>query len=141
MNYEATDNWGANPLRQPAEGELDTVLFSEHGRIIGKIDYRSHWYKLVKPKYGEMALLVKHGGGEERLPLGHCNGDAIARICGILSPDDRYLLLSSFLHIDHESRSKSRRETAAEYQKAFADGKLKKRKVRGADAVKVWIER
>lgn len=33
------------------------------------------------------------------------------------------------------------RSTAHEYRTAFAEGRLKKRKRRGADAVKVWIER
>ena len=64
----SNENWGAETWRQPSIKEGDTVLFSEHGRIIGNVDRRSHWFKLVKAQYGPMALLVKHGGGEEPIP-------------------------------------------------------------------------
>ncbi len=133
-------NWGAEESRQPKEQDGDTVLCSEHGRIIGRIDYRSHWFKLVKPKHGAHALLVSHGGGKERISLGHCTGESIARVVAGLDADSRYLLLHALLDINHDARTIARAETAMHYRRAFAEGRLKKRKMPGRDAYKITIE-
>lgn len=134
------DNWGAETWRQPKEQDGDVLLSSEHGRIIGRIDYRSHWFKLVKQRFGGIALLVSHGGGEERITLGHCTGDAIAAACSVLDPDTRYKLLHAILDVSHDASRAARDKTAAEYRTAFAAGTLKKRKMRGQAKCKVWIE-
>ena len=59
MGYE-TEAW-----RAPTPKDDEDVIFSEHGRIINNVCHRSFWFMLVKGKY-HVALLVKHGGGQER---------------------------------------------------------------------------
>jgi len=131
-------NWGAEEWRQPKEHDGDTVLYSECGRVLDRVDYRSHWFKLVNGQYGGYALLVKHGGGEERVQLGY--NKRIAAPFFNMDSDARYLLLYQFLSIYHDAKRAAEDATAKLYRTAFAEDRLKKRKQRGQDAVKVWIE-
>jgi hypothetical protein len=123
------NNWGAELWRQPDSLEGDTVLFSECGRITNGVDFRSHWFKLVQPQYGPYALLVKHGGGVERIPLGYgyimnATLDALTQA----SSDARYVMLHCLFNIHQAARRRAQEETAARYEAAFLDGRLKRRK-------------
>jgi len=138
-------NWGAEPWRAPKLAEGDSVLRSEYGRIIdgcssggGGIDYRSHWFILVNAKYGGYAILVKHGGGEERISLGY--NRRVPKIIEGLASDDAYVLMHDMVKLAGESRRNAAEAEASKYRAAFANGLLKKRKVRGSNSVKVWIE-
>lgn len=143
MNNE---NWGAEPWRAPTLGKDDVALFSEHGRVIhpkaGRtaVDFRSHWLILVK-NIIFYALLVKHGGGEERIVI---NGFAIEN--GLVptlesaDSDTRYLLLYALYSTHQKATRLSAEKTASLYRKAFAEGRLKKRKQRNSETVKVWID-
>jgi hypothetical protein len=130
-------NYGAEAWRAPKIKEGDTVLFSECGRVLD-CDYRSHWFMLVKPKFGFYTLLVHHGGGEERIVLTTFNH--IVGILGTLDTHQRYLLLHLLFSIQREARSNATQETANAFKVAFVEGRLKKRKVRGQSAYKVTVE-
>lgn len=133
-----TDNWHLDPRRAPTLAEDDTLLVDEPGRIMRNTDFRSHWFRLVKPRYGNYTLLVHHGGGEERVAI-----DYSPQLCDALLPlssDDRYYLLHTLLKLHHASRDAGVEQTTQRYRKAFAEGRLKKRKLPGRDAVKIWIE-
>jgi hypothetical protein len=140
MNTER--NWGAEPLRRPTIGELDTLVISEHGRVINNTDYRSHWFCIVSEKYGGYALLVKHGGGEERIALGYGYKmkpiiDGMEKLDG----DTRYLIMHQLYDVHRDARLAE----SGKYQRAFASGQLKKERVRGGTRTqaryRVWIER
>ncbi len=138
MNTEK--NWGAEPWREPKMQDTDVLKRSECGRIVFNIDYRSHWFVLVKGQFGGHALLVKHGGGEERIQMPMCNDGQLARIIASLNSDDAYLLMHHLFDIHKDARRAGESATATEYRHAFVDGRLKKRKHPAKGVVKVWIE-
>jgi len=143
------DNWGAEEWRAPDLAEGDTLLYSECGRIVkagtyghgrNGIDYRSHYFRVVAGANGYGCwLLVKHGGGQERIKLDY----SAQRACQFFEPLDstqRYLLMHMLHSVHRESEKQAQDETARYYKAAFVRGTLKKRKQCGSDAVKVWIE-
>lgn len=145
---ETERRYELEPWREPALADGDTSVYSEHGRILyptadhsaGKgVCYRAYWMRLVKAQYGGYFLLVKHGGGEERFAIGHSRRivDALAD----MDADNRFFLLHTMMKMHHEAARTAAEATAATYRKAHAAGTLRKRKVRGQDAFKVWIDR
>lgn len=149
MENEET-NWGAEAWRAPTLAEGDTLLYSECGRIIkagtyghgnNGIDYRSHYFTVVKSaNLGGCWLLVKHGSGGERIKLDYSASRA-AQFFEPLDSNARYLLMHMLFNLHKHAGQAATDATAREYQQAFASGMLKKRKQRGGDSVKVWIER
>ena len=98
MRYDP-ENYGSEPWREPKPEEGDTVIFSEFGRVLDKTDCRSHWFMMVKVRIGGYNLLVKHGGGQERIELGylhsyHRTGETsrIIRAMEDMDTDARYLM-------------------------------------------------
>jgi hypothetical protein len=142
-------NWGAEAWRAPTLQDGDVVLYSECGRIIeactyghghNGVDYRSHYFTVVKREFGGCCLLVKHGGGEERFEIDY----SASRAAQFLEPFDsnaRYLLMHMLYQVHRKAAQEATAKTASIYKSAFIAGTLKKRKVRGQQAVKVWIER
>jgi hypothetical protein len=129
------ENWGAEEWRQPNEAEGETVLFAEHGRILpGRIDprpgngvdCRSHSFKVVRAQFGGIYLLVRHGGGDERLKIDY-SGRIISAL-EALESDARYWLLHSILDVHHHADRDAREETSRKYASAFVEGRLKKRR-------------
>jgi hypothetical protein len=49
--------------------EGDELIYDLPGRC-GGMDSHCHHLRLVKARFGGYALLVRHGGGDERLPFG-----------------------------------------------------------------------
>ena len=143
-------NWGAEPWRAPTLQDGDAVLYSECGRIIAAgtyghgsngIDYRSHYFTVAKGSHGYGCyLLVKHGGGEERIKIDYSASRA-AQFFEPLDSNARYLLMHMLFNVHSDAKRAAAEATAAHYKAAFVSGALKKRKHRGQDAVKVWIER
>ena len=130
-------NWGAEPARKPKLAEGDVELYSEHGRITGSIDYRSHWFVLVKGQFGGYALLVKHGGGEERTQLGHSGVRGWLPALETMTSDQRYLLLHTIHSAASDAESLARKYAAAYWQTAFIEGRMKRRKKQGMYYVEV----
>lgn len=130
-------NYGAEEWRQPVPDEGDEVIYSEHGRIAFNTDFRSHSYKLVK-NGNSLYLLVRHGGGDERHKISW--RPLYAETLAPLSSDYRYLAMDTLLDLIHEARKAAVGATSAHFRKAFAEGRLKKRKMPGRNACKIWIE-
>lgn len=119
----------------PAEG--DEVLYSEPGRIIyggrrlysgdsGGVDCGSHSFKLVRARGGGLYLLVRHGGGDERVRIDW--SERPVRSFEPLDSDARYWLLHTLLKLHTEATRAAEQETANKYASAFAEGRLKKRR-------------
>lgn len=70
-----TTQWQLDEQRKPKAFEGYEDVFSEPGRILNNVDYRSHWFVLAHPKDSprQHVLFVQHGGGEvkisQRLPI------------------------------------------------------------------------
>jgi hypothetical protein len=144
---EEERNWGAEEWRAPTLQDGDLLLFSEGGRVVrgntyghdrDSIDYRSHYFRIVR-NGGSAYLLVKHGGGEERLRLDY-NAARAKQFFEPLDSTQRYLLMHAFYSVARNARNAEHQAQMEKYTKAFAEGRLKKRKKRGGSAVSVWIE-
>lgn len=131
-------SFSTRPVNPPALHEGDELLFDEPGRC-GGLDSHSHHLRLVKQRYGGFALLVRHGGGDERLPLGY-RGAPIVDVITPLDTNARYWLLLKILSVAQDAARKAAEMTEGTWRKAAAEKRIKTRKQPGRDAVKVWIE-
>lgn len=123
-----SDNWGAEKWREPKIADDETVIFSEHGRVLNKTCFRSHWHTLVKAEFGGYWLLTKHGGGEERFSLGYSFQSTWIHAAESMDSDQRYLLLHALYNAYSTGGQEAREATANKYAMAFLEGRLKRRK-------------
>lgn len=126
-------SFGTYPTMPPTLTEGDTLLFDEPGRC-GGIDSHSHHYRVVK-NCG-FFLLFRHGGGEGRIRLSNpraLNFEA-------MDSNTRYWIMNAIFHAQNDARREGLSEASQEYRQAFAEGRLKKRKMPKSSGVKVWIE-
>lgn len=114
----------------------DELICDEPGRC-GGIDAHSHHFRLVK-RYHTYAILVRHGGGDERFAL-NPYGDTM-RLFDTLDSNGRYWLLHSFYSTRNAAVRQTEDTVALRWRTAAAEKRIKTRKVRGRGAVKVWIE-
>ena len=134
------DNW-----RRPSVASDEDVLWDEPGRILQwgedgkKTDCTSHHFLVVKPMYGRCALKVRHGAGDESFNL-TWDREGVQRIFSALPSDERFRLCWIIMDAYKDGAKQAQTATKQQYIQAFADGRLKKRKVRGQPKVKVWIE-
>lgn len=131
-------NWGAEEGRAPDIEPNEIILFSECGRVLNKVCYRSHYFRIVKSEYGSISLLVKHGGGQERITEWLLS--KILAALEILDSDNRYLLMYAVYQSWREGKREGVEKTSTHYRQAFVEGRLRKRKLPKLSAVKVWIE-
>jgi hypothetical protein len=124
------------PAYPPELGEHDTLIYDEPGRC-GGLDAHCHHYRIVK-EFGSLYLLVRHGGGEERFRL-HDTPNLTATLAS-LDTNARYWLLHAIYYSHSDGERDAQAKTAEEFRRAFVDGRLKKRKVRGQNCYKVTIE-
>lgn len=130
-------SFSTRPPNPPALAEDDELLYDMPGRC-GGTDSHSHHFRVVKPRFGDYALLVRHGGGDERLPLGYDK-----KLVGPLDAMDdttRYWFLMRLHQVHADAIRTATEETNTVWRKAAAEGRIKTRKQRGRDAVKVWID-
>jgi hypothetical protein len=95
---------------------------------VNNTDFKSHWLCLVKPKYGPYTLLVKHGAGEERIPLVYIHVATGLLALSTLDADQRYLVLYTILRAHTDAQREATQATANKYQVAFLEGRLKRRR-------------
>lgn len=142
------ENWGAEPWRRPAIGKDDVLLYSEHGRIVQKgtyghvdnaIDYRSHWFCIIRPEFGPCFLVVKHGGGEERFELLYRTAE-VHLFFERLDSTERYLLMHTLYRVHNNATQQANEKTRHKYEQAFLTKRLKKRKMPKSDRYTVWID-
>jgi hypothetical protein len=134
--------------RAPELNEGDKLIFDEPGRILPSlknpteltrgVDCRSHYFRVAEAKYGGYWLYVKHGGGTQRWRLDY-DVRTVNALRGLES-DDRYRLLWVLAQAHGDSFHAGAELEANRFRAAFVDGRLRKRKLRGQNAVRVWIE-
>jgi len=135
-------NWGAEPERAPELLEGETLVFCEHGRVLGNVCYRSHWFRIVRKPYGgPHFLVVKHGAGTERFRLGYEHRvDAVFEMMRSATSDQRYMLMHLLFTTASEHRRERIEKLEREYRQAFVEGRIKKRKLPGRQEYKVWVD-
>jgi len=128
------DDYGREPWRAPDNGD-DKVVIELPGRVVGNVCHRSHYFRVCESG----TVFVRHGAGQESFSLGY-DAHVLIGVLERAADDEQYLIIRRI----YETRSADKRAAAAETEakifKAFSDGRLKKRKQRGSDKVKVWID-
>lgn len=123
------------PINPPDIQDGDTLLFDEPGRC-GGTDSHSYHFRLVKSG-GQCFLLVRHGGGDERISVGTWTDvDALAS----LDSNARYWLMCRMYHTQYYAARDAREKERRLWTQAAAEKRIKTRKQRGRGTVKVWIE-
>ena len=122
----------------PPLGEADTLLWDEPGRC-GGIDCHSHHFRLVSRGAYSLTLLVRHGGGDERVPLPGMVRHILPMLDG-LSSDQRFWLLHSLYSTYTDAKSLGTLSTASMWRQAAAEKRIKTRKKPRTGMVRVWIE-
>lgn len=121
----------------PSIQEGDAILCDEPGRC-GGLDSHSHHFIFVKSGW-RYALLVRHGGGDERINLSdHCAG--LCNALAALDSNGRYWLLHTVYGLQRDAASTARDQSDATWRNAAADKRIKTRKYPAKGVVKVWIE-
>ena len=142
INGEPGYSWDgkSHSIRKPNPPDLDDgdeLLIDEPGRC-GGLDCHCHHFRVVKAQsaYGGYFLLVRHGGGDERIPLGSRPG-----IRPLLATDSnsRFWLLQMMYQVQHNQAAEARKLANDQWTKAAAEKRIKIRKQRGS--VKVWVEK
>ena len=126
---------GVYPVNPPALADNDVLLRDLPGRCGGQ-DSHSHHYCLVKSG-ASLNLLVRHGGGDERIRL---SGPVTNFILQSLNSTDCYWLLNAIHHAQSNAARDARDKEALRWRMAAADKRIRTRKLPARGTVKVWIE-
>jgi hypothetical protein len=135
---EPTGPASVRPVNPPEIQEGDEILFDEPGRC-GGIDSHCHHYRLVTRRYSGIALLVRHGGGDDVIPC-LSNGRAIIDAMRSLDSNGRYWLLNAMYHTHKDAAQKARVSTTEKWETAAAEKRIHTRKYPARNWTKVWIE-
>jgi len=125
---------GIYPVNPPTLAEGDKLLYDEPGRCGGQ-DSHCHHYRVVT-RSGSLFLLVRHGGGDESIRLS--NGKVLLYGLELLDRA-RYWTLNAIFHAQSNAKQEARELEASRWRKAAAEKRIKTRKQRNSDSVKVWI--
>ena len=134
--WKPTEKTSIRPPQPPTLADGDILLYDEPGRC-GGIDSHSHHYRIVKSG-GRLDLLVRHGGGDDRFHLSLYGTQP--EFFASLDSNGRYWLFNALYHARSEGNRQGYYSATEEWRTAAIEKRIKTRKVRGGDAVKVWIE-
>ena len=129
--------YGTHDPNPPTPAVGEAVIYDESGRC-GGLDAHSHHFQLVKGPFG-YAILVRHGGGDERIPLGS-NGKLMVPSLASLDTNARYWLFHTIYSTHRAAEDAAATERDAVWRKAAAEKRIKTRKLPSRGAIKVWIE-
>jgi hypothetical protein len=130
--------FSTRPVAPPSLGEHETLIFDEPGRC-GGIDAHSHHFRLVKGLGGNLYLLVRHGGGDERIAMGITLRLALGALTAA-DTNDRYWFLHSLYSVHRNATREASGASEARWRQAAADKRIRTRKLPARGVVKVWIE-
>jgi hypothetical protein len=125
------------PVNPPDLQEGDVLLFDEPGRC-GGLDSHSRHFRLVKHECGTVSLLVRHGGGDERIRL-YPHRD-LPKILEAIDSTSRYWMLATIHSAHRDGETNGRDGEYAKWQTAAAEKRIRTRKFPARGVVKVWIE-
>lgn len=131
--WNFNDNPSVRPIDPPVLDHTEQLLRDEPGRC-GGADSHSHHYRLAK-SFGSLILLVRHGAGDERL---HLSGP-LENIFARLDSTDCYWALNAIYEAYSDGKRSGSETTAATWRRAAAEKRIKTRKERGGNNVRVWI--
>ena len=129
--------WSTRQPSPPDLAEGETLVYDEPGRC-GGIDAHSHHFRLVKDRSSGFTILVLHGGGIDRVSLRRAS--TVLKSMESMDSDARYWLLHTLYSVHSDATQNATNRSNWDWQHAAAEGRIKTRKRRGANLVRVWIE-
>ena len=135
--WQPKDRPRIRPVNPPELKDNDRLLYDEPGRC-GGMDSHCHHYRLVASGGHSATLLVKHGGGEERFRVSSTK--TLLDTLAALDSNARYWVLNAIYHAHSDGKRDAQDKTNNRWMQAAADKRIKTRKRRGQNSVKVWIE-
>ncbi len=125
------------PVNPPELQDGDVLLHDEVGRC-GGLDSHSFHYRVVRPRNGGLDLLVRHGGGNERIRLSGAKMFVV--VLASLDSTNRYWVLNTLYHAQSDAAREARGREAERWRTAAAQKRIKVRRQRGTGSVRVSIE-
>lgn len=115
------------------------------GFVENGVTYESHTFYVDFGKSGsrtgpDATLYVRHGGGWESVSVRHMTATALKSLLDAGNTRAAFFLCWEMFEQVRNAYTRGITETSAHFKKAFVDGRLRKRKIRGRDAAQVWIE-
>lgn len=140
INGEPGYSWDGKSVsvRQPAPPQLqegDALIYDLPGRCGHGCDSHCHHFRVVKNH--TYALLVCHGGGEERIELGSRHG---VKVLESLDDEGRYWFLQMLYHVQAHASRVAAGKVGQRWLKAAAEKRIKTRKKRGGIEVRIMDE-
>jgi hypothetical protein len=126
-----------HPVDAPAIEEGDIIILDEPGRCRG-IDSHSYHFRLVQREHGGIALLVRHGGGDEAINRISNQKVFLTHLCN-LDSDGRYWVMCALYHAYKDAARRATEHADARWRQAAAEKRIKTRKMPGRNIVRVWI--
>lgn len=136
FKWQPNDEPGVRPLDPPELGENDTLIYDEPGRC-GGLDCHSHHYRMIK-HYSSYFLTVQHGGGKESLALSETK--TFLETLTSIDSNARYWIFHAIYHAASQAERAAGEATSAKWRRAAAEKRIKTRKQRGGNSVRVWID-
>jgi hypothetical protein len=125
--------FGVHPVNPPTLRDGEVLLYDEPGRC-GGIDSHCHHYRLVSHG-GTLQLLVKHGGGEERIDY-LSNSKALRALFDAMDSNGRYWMLNAMWHAQSNAASEARRLEAAKWRNAAFEKRIVVKRRSGKVSIK-----
>jgi len=116
INGQPGYSWNGNgtsvyPVNPPELKADDTLIYDEPGRC-GGLDSHCHHFRLVKDRWGDVAILVRHGGGDERFSIAKYMPGMTQLLAAMERQDTNgrywFMHLLHSIHHNAESAAKSR---------------------------------
>jgi len=124
------------PPNPPALRDGETLFYDEPGRCGGGTDSHAYHFRVTVER-GRIWLLVRHGGGDERMEFGWAKSmPDLTR----LDSYDRYFLLAAAFHGMKNAVQYAVDTEREDWREAAAEKRIKTRKLPGRGVTKVWIE-
>ena len=121
---------------QPPTLALDDILAWDGPGRCGGIDSHSHHFCLVRARHGRVCLLVRHGGGDERIEL---SGWPLESFMNVPEPS-QYWMMHAVYYAQHSARRAGEDTQAQYWRRAAVDRRIKVRKVRGQNLARVTVD-
>lgn len=141
INGEDGYSWDGKSfsVRKPcfAEMEEGDVLVRDLPGRCGGIDSHSHDFRIIRRKIMGLYLLVHHGGGSERIALRAygCEG-----FIETMNESDCYWIMLTLYGVQSDAARKAQSIESDKWRKAAVEKRIKTRKQRGSNFMKIWIE-
>jgi len=113
-----------HPVNPPELQEGDVLLYDEPGRC-GGLDSHCHHYRVVE-RHGSLNLLVRHGGGDERLRVSLYKQQK-AILAG-LDSHSRYWMLNAIYRAHADGSRDARDRETGRWSQAAIDKRIKVRR-------------